>query len=345
MNHHDLREKLSAYMDGEVSPEERSAIEEHLKVCAACSQALGELRETAQRVKTLQEVEPPAWMTHKIMAQVRSKAEPRTSIWQKLFFPLHVKLPIEAVTALFCVVLGYYVYQSAQPAVKLAEAPVQYEQESPAGKKEAPKPSPASQPVSEPGSEKQAGTGGVRQAVKDEAKIQASAAKAEREQTAGQPAAGYRERKAAPTPSTAPAQTPVEQRSVEAAAPQSAGNQPEAARDTARSEVRAKAAAGPAGALAVAKAPASEVNLLVTDLEKATTEVKDNIGQAGGSVVRTDSGKNEVVISATIPPARLEGLIDHLNKLGRIRDRNLLPAQSDAPVCITITITPEPREP
>ena len=125
MNHDDMQEKLSAYMDDKVSTQERLAIEDHLAGCGECRKALEELRKTVAHLKDLEQVEPPAWMTQKIMAQVRAKAESRKSIWQKLFFPLHVKLPLEAVTALFCVVIGYYIYQSVEPTMKLAEAPVQ----------------------------------------------------------------------------------------------------------------------------------------------------------------------------------------------------------------------------
>jgi anti-sigma factor RsiW len=340
MNHHDLREKLSAYMDGEVSPEERSAISEHLEICKECRDAIEDLRKTVAHVKTLEKVEPPAWMTQKIMAQVRSKAESRKSIWQSLFFPLHIKLPLEAVTALFCVVIGYYVYQSVQPAVKFAGAPVQYEQSPVARKQAAPSPPPAPQSVAEPGAAGQPQTAVVRQAVKEEAKVQAPAAKTEAEQ----PAAGYREKKS--TAAAVPAQTQVERRSAETAGAQTAANQVEAARDAAtRSEVRTKTAARPAGALAVAEAPASGVTLVVSDLEKAAAEIKDRIGQAGGKIAGTESVSNGIVISATIPPARLQELMDRLDQLGKIREKNLPPVQPHAPVAIRITITPQPPEP
>ncbi|MDD3293319.1 MAG: zf-HC2 domain-containing protein [Geobacteraceae bacterium] len=40
MDHAGIREMLSAYLDGEVTPGERSLIEEHLKTCPECGNAL-----------------------------------------------------------------------------------------------------------------------------------------------------------------------------------------------------------------------------------------------------------------------------------------------------------------
>ena len=70
MDHNDIRHKLSEYIDGSVTAEEKSYIEEHLKTCSACSDALHELQKTVEHIKTVEEVEPPAWMTQKIMANV-----------------------------------------------------------------------------------------------------------------------------------------------------------------------------------------------------------------------------------------------------------------------------------
>jgi Putative zinc-finger/Predicted integral membrane protein (DUF2275) len=339
MNHDDMRERLSAYMDGEVSPEERSALEEHLETCRECREMIEDLRKTVAHVKTLEEVEPPAWMTHKIMAQVRSKAESRKSIWQRLFFPLHIKLPLEAVTALFCVVIGYYVFQIVQPAVKFAGAPVQYEQSPVARKQAAPPPSPASEPAAQPGPVTKPQTPVVQQPASEEAKVQAPVAKNETEKFA----AGFQEKKSAPAAAAVPTQNQAERRSAQTAGSQVAANQVEAARDAAaRPEVMSKAAAKPAGALAVAKAPASGVTLVVPDLEKAAAEIKEQIGLVGGKIASTESVSNRIVISATIPPRRLQEFVDHLDKLGTIRERNLPPIRSDAPVSIRITIIPQP---
>jgi hypothetical protein len=124
MDHNDIRHKLSEYIDDAVPPQERAAIDEHLKTCAACSDALVELKKTIEQVKQIEEVEAPAWMTGKIMANVRAASEERKGLFRKLFYPLAVKLPIQAVGVLFLTVTAYYIYTTQQPAKKYAEAPV-----------------------------------------------------------------------------------------------------------------------------------------------------------------------------------------------------------------------------
>ena len=123
MEHNSIRHKLSEYIDGSVTGEEQATIEAHLKTCLQCSGALEELRKTIEHVKTVEEIEPPAWMTQKIMAKVRAEAKEKKSIFQRLFYPLTVKLPIQAIAILFVAVTGFYIYQAIQPASRLSEAP------------------------------------------------------------------------------------------------------------------------------------------------------------------------------------------------------------------------------
>jgi len=124
MKHEEIRHKLSEYIDNAVSTQERAAIDAHLMTCAACSEALAELRKTIEKVKQIEEVEAPAWMTQKIMANVRAASEEKKGLFRRLFYPLAVKLPIQAVGVLFLTVTVYYIYTSQQPADKYAEAPV-----------------------------------------------------------------------------------------------------------------------------------------------------------------------------------------------------------------------------
>ena len=127
MKHADIRQKLSAYLDGAVTPEERVKIEEHLRSCRICSVALVELKKTVSHVKDLEELEPPAWMTQKIMARVKLEAERETGFFRRLFFPLHIKLPIEAITLVLVTVTGYLVFRTAQPDMQLVEPPAREE--------------------------------------------------------------------------------------------------------------------------------------------------------------------------------------------------------------------------
>ena len=124
MDHNDIRHKLSEYIDNAVTPTEKTAIDEHLRACTTCADALTELRKTIEQVKQIEEVEAPAWMTRKIMANVRAEAEEKKGLFRRLFYPLAVKLPIQAAAVLFLTVAVYYIYSSMHPADKYAEAPM-----------------------------------------------------------------------------------------------------------------------------------------------------------------------------------------------------------------------------
>ena len=123
MNHNDIRHMLSEYIDGAVLPGDRAAIEEHLKTCEKCSEALKELRQTVAHIRSVEELDPPAWMTQKIMAKVRDEAG-KKSWFQRLFFPLHIKLPLEAIGVLFIAVTALFIYENMQPSMKASRQQV-----------------------------------------------------------------------------------------------------------------------------------------------------------------------------------------------------------------------------
>lgn len=124
MDHNFIRHKLSEYIDGTVSAAEKEEIETHLKACEKCSDALRELKKTIEHVKSIDEIEPPAWMTQKIMAKVRTEAEQRKSIFQKLYSAFVVNLPVKAVAVVFLAAIAFYMYRDIRPQ-KLSEAPMQ----------------------------------------------------------------------------------------------------------------------------------------------------------------------------------------------------------------------------
>jgi hypothetical protein len=123
MEHNDIRHRLSEFIDGSVTDEERAMIEAHLETCTECSQALQELRKTLEHIKTVEEIDPPAWMAQKIMTTVRAEAGKKRPFLQRMFYPLMVKLPVQAIAVLFLAVTGFYIYQNIQPASRLSEAP------------------------------------------------------------------------------------------------------------------------------------------------------------------------------------------------------------------------------
>jgi hypothetical protein len=125
MQCNNIQEKLSAYIDGDISSEERMLIDEHLKSCKQCNETLAEMKKTTEYVRDLGDIEPPAWLTQKIITKIRSEAGREKSIWQKLFYPLHIKLPVEAAVAVLLAVTTIYIFKTMQPEIKQAKAPVE----------------------------------------------------------------------------------------------------------------------------------------------------------------------------------------------------------------------------
>jgi hypothetical protein len=126
MEHNDIRHKLSEYIDGSVTSQDKAEIEEHLKTCETCKDALQELRKTIDHVKAIEDIEPPNWMAQKIMAKVRAETEEKKKgFFHRLLYPLAVKVPIQAVAVLFLTITVYYIYSSIHPAERYGEAPIE----------------------------------------------------------------------------------------------------------------------------------------------------------------------------------------------------------------------------
>ncbi len=110
-----LREKLSAFVDEQLAPEEKKAVQDHLDACPECVRHLEDLRKTITFVRELEGVEPPSWFAREVMSKVREEAGPSRGILRKLFYPLHIKIPLEAAAAVAIVVTAFYVYRAVLP--------------------------------------------------------------------------------------------------------------------------------------------------------------------------------------------------------------------------------------
>ena len=123
-----IRERLPAYREEDVGSEEKRAIGQHLSSCQQCSRALDDLKKAEELVKRLPEVEPPAWMTQKVMARVRAEEEKKKGILQQLFFPLRIKIPMEVFATVLIAVAAIYVFKAVEPQMKPVGPPSAPEQ-------------------------------------------------------------------------------------------------------------------------------------------------------------------------------------------------------------------------
>ena len=124
MDHSSIRDKLSDYIDDAVTPQERSVLDAHLSGCSECRDALHELKRTIEQVKQLEEVDPPAWMTTKIMATVREEAARKRSVFQRVLDSFIILRPVSIIAVLFLTITAYYLYNANIPVDQPYETPM-----------------------------------------------------------------------------------------------------------------------------------------------------------------------------------------------------------------------------
>lgn len=115
----DIQNRLPAYEEGLLSPEETREIESHLASCGSCRKTLEDLKKASTLVRGIKEVEPPSGFKQEIMDRVREEARQERRFWQKIFFPLYIKIPVQAFAVIMISVLAFYIYQ--QDASQLRE--------------------------------------------------------------------------------------------------------------------------------------------------------------------------------------------------------------------------------
>lgn len=117
-----IQEKLSAYLDGIISPEENRLVEEHLKQCPKCSKFLADIKKTVAHIQNLDEVEPPPWFTLQVKNKIKAEVVKKKSIFRKLFFPLHIKVPLQAAATVLIAITSVYIFKTIEPETSLVPA-------------------------------------------------------------------------------------------------------------------------------------------------------------------------------------------------------------------------------
>ena len=337
MKHDDLRHMLSEYIDGAVTLKQKAAIESHLKSCTECRSALTELKKTIEHIKKVEEVESPAWMTPKIMAKVRTEAEKKRSVFHRLFYPLAIKLPIQAVAVLFLAITAFTIYQNMNPTDKYTEAPGHI-----AANKE---PSTAGTSMNE------------QNMKRDSAPVAKKAPQAP----------GYKsldmkymhEKPAVPPPvesksPSAPAKTTEQPASEKASADKGEGfaaapaeerdllkeqdfsaraKKPEATSPLAGAVVKDEAPPSATKAKAVSMGEIKEsgisVSVIVKDTGAAGKEVEKAVLRLSGRIIKTESFENRKSVIIRLSASKFNELVQKLKQVGEIKEKGLAsPAQA-----------------
>jgi len=120
----DRVKKLPAYLEGELSPQESEEFKAHLASCETCRETLEALKAADRLVRNLGEVDPPPWLKQQIMTRVREAHAERERFWRKFFFPLHIKIPVQAFVVIIVSVLAFYIYRQDEPRLRMRGIPL-----------------------------------------------------------------------------------------------------------------------------------------------------------------------------------------------------------------------------
>jgi anti-sigma factor RsiW len=102
-----VADRLSEYLDGELSSVERTSIDAHLAACAACRATLDELRRVISRAQTLEDSAPERDLWPAVAARIGSAPPARVSIFKRVVTSrLSFTLPQLAAASLALMVLS-----------------------------------------------------------------------------------------------------------------------------------------------------------------------------------------------------------------------------------------------
>ena len=101
-----VKELLSLYVEGALEEEEERKVKEHLSTCPACREELLRWKSYFQTMNALEKVKAPEDFIYKLHTRLR---KPR--VWERLFSPLHIKLPLEVVGVAAMVFIVLHILQ------------------------------------------------------------------------------------------------------------------------------------------------------------------------------------------------------------------------------------------
>jgi anti-sigma factor RsiW len=109
---------FSAYLDGELPPEQKAAVEHHLSTCIQCRTSLERFRRTLGSLGRLKQAAAPTSFLAAIQQQIHSRSRGRFFRRRRLLFG---RIPFEWLSlAMIVAMLVYYLFvlQSSPTGVK-----------------------------------------------------------------------------------------------------------------------------------------------------------------------------------------------------------------------------------
>lgn len=351
----EIEERLQDYLEHRLSEAGKAAVDGHLSRCARCSGMYEDMKKTGEILRNLPQVDPPPFFEQRIVSRIRDEAAQKPGFLRRLFYPLHIKVPLQAFATLLIAVMAFSIYRTVMPELTdLAPPPVTAPQpERDPIRAESRTVSSAPAAVSKAGGKPAEGPAEKKQRrfvappferdVKDvRADAQALPQSEERSAMtmAAVPGGATREKESPPV------RTQTPQTTAETSAKRQAGRSPEAA----PADREGKGMAPPAGA-APAPLPATDpavprrfldLVLHTGDGHAAVREIERHLARFGGRVIEKRHTEKGVILQAELGSPDLAAFVEQIGTIGRVEAEKSPRDLSGRMVTIRIRITGEP---
>lgn len=122
MQCHDAIERFSDYLEGYLGDEERTGLSVHLEGCVSCRREWDFFQRAVSLVGLVDEVEAPPGFAARVLEKTQRRPW-LNRFFERLFFPLHVKVPLEAGALLLIAFGAALLYRGSPPLQKEIQAP------------------------------------------------------------------------------------------------------------------------------------------------------------------------------------------------------------------------------
>jgi hypothetical protein len=357
----EIENLLPGMVDGVLPEAEKKRIEMHMASCASCRKALEDLRKTDEQVKRLEEVEPPPWLKARVMAQVREEAGQKEGFLRNFFYPLHIKVPIQALATVLIAVVAWNVYKSGEPEFRQVAPPTAVQEapmvRTPTEALKATEPLPVHPTVKKEAGERAE----VREkkalapspsTTEDRAMRQEPSVREKAKADSAKPA----ELMKAARPAAAPPKDEedlkgagaMRQPEMDRAAQVPAQDQKQKAMKAPMGAVAKEAgkqetqnAASPMMSAATPQRPDLEITLRARDPGAAADEVETILKQVNAQAVERQAREGRVILTARVKTERLEALREKMKSLGPLQESVHVAPHPGGSMTIRLEIRPE----
>ena len=340
MTCNEIENRLPAYLEDLLSPEEIKSMEGHLASCPRCSRAFADLKKAEELLRGLGEVEPPPFFEQRIMSRVREEAGQKQGILRRLFYPLYIKVPVQVLATFLVAVLAFYVYQKGEPEMKqMAPFPIPLTEH---GMGQVTSESPKAPAVPFAVTPAKRGSAGDLPDKDKQRFVTPSFKNDSKESSMADSPAPTREERPTAMKSAAPAMEargkdipPVKAEALSSARDwagmQGAGN---ASETLLMQQTRKEKMA--------VKRSAIDLTIQVRDAYAAIQEIEERLGQFNARIIERQRLEGREILKAEIAAQNVAALLDRLKAIGRVNVEKSPPGVPDGNVTVSIKIIGHP---